>query len=157
MESVSFAYVCDLSREHDWWAARGEGAYFADRLLPALPDDGKLELLGLESTTPRNVAIAGKQLEATQARRLRVVGSIALALCYVATGWLDGLVTLAPARSVDAAAGQLVVREVGGCVAFVDAQRPLSAALDLGMRSRLAAAKDPGLLDVVAGVIQNAP
>jgi myo-inositol-1(or 4)-monophosphatase len=70
-----------------------------------------------------------------------MIGSIALSLCFVASARFDGMVSLRPARSVDAAAGQLIVREAGGEVSFPDADgtRPLSAGLDLDMRSRVVA------------------
>ena len=55
-----------------------------------------------------------------------------------ASARFDGMLCLRPARSVDAAAGQLIVREAGGAVSFPDAGEsgPLSAGLDLDMRSR---------------------
>jgi myo-inositol-1(or 4)-monophosphatase len=70
-----------------------------------------------------------------------MIGSIALSLCFVASARFDGMLSLRPARSVDAAAGQLIVREAGGEVSFPDADgdRPLGAGLDLEMRSRVVA------------------
>jgi len=45
------------------------------------------------------------------------------------------------------------VREAGGAVAFPDAaDDPLSVPLDLGMRSRVLAARSPGLLDALLPV-----
>ena len=59
-------------------------------------------------------------LEALQGKayRIRVVGSIAIALCYVAAGRFDGMLTARACRSVDAAAGQLIAREAGAAVEF---------------------------------------
>ena len=42
------------------------------------------------------------------------IGTIAVTLCQVAAARLDGMVTLRRSRAVDAAAGQLIVREAGG-------------------------------------------
>ena len=51
------------------------------------------------------------------------------------------MLSLREIRSVDAAAGQLIVLEAGGAVSF-----PGDDALGLDMRSRVAAARDPELL-----------
>jgi len=66
---------------------------------------------------------------------------VAVTLCLVAAGQLDAMLSLRRIRSVDAAAGQLIVREAGGVVSF-----PHADALDLEMRSRVLAARDPELL-----------
>ena len=47
------------------------------------------------------------------AYRLRIMGSLALSLCHLAAGRVDGVCSLKPARSVDIAAAQLLVRECG--------------------------------------------
>jgi myo-inositol-1(or 4)-monophosphatase len=147
MGGVAFGYVKDLGSGEEWWARRGGGAYLDDVRIPPLPDDGELELLGLEMIRPQHVVSTAEALAATGAARLRAIGSVALSLCFVAAGRFDGLVTLAACRSVDAAAGQLIVREAGGAVAFPGAaDDPLATGLDLGMRSRLIAAATPDLV-----------
>ena len=47
------------------------------------------------------------------AERLRVMGSLALSLCHLAAGRVDAVCSLKPARSIDIAAAQLLVRERG--------------------------------------------
>lgn len=154
MGDVEFAYVTDLARGEEWWARLGEGAHHGGERLAPLRADGPLELLGIDSATPRLVAAAAPSLEATGAHRLRALGSIALHLCHVASGRLDAMLSLAPCRSVDAAAGQLVVREAGGAVAFPDAgDTPLQATLDLEMRSRVVAARGKEMLERVVAAL----
>ena len=97
----------------------------------------------------RRAATAAETLAATGAHRLRMIGSIALSLCYVGAMRFDAMLSLRPCRSVDAAAAQLVVREAGGVVAFPDAG-DLAAPLDLDMRSRVLAAPTPELLETIA-------
>jgi myo-inositol-1(or 4)-monophosphatase len=147
MADVAFGYVTDLSSEDEWWAERGNGAFVAaERLVRA--HDADLEILGVESARPELVADAGEALKATEARRMRMIGSIALSLCHVAAGRFDALVSLRPCRSVDAAAGQLVVREAGGEALFPDAaDGRLGASLMLDMRSRVVAARSQPILD----------
>ena len=105
-------------------------------------------MIGIESAHPRLVAAARGRARATGATRLRGLGSIALSLCYVAAGRFDAAVTLAPTRSVDCAAGQLIVLEAGGAVAFPEAGAdPATAPLGLAMRSRVMAAAAPGAVE----------
>jgi myo-inositol-1(or 4)-monophosphatase len=140
LDDVELGYVAELDRPREWWAGRGQGAWCDGRELPRL-EPGPLEVLGLETARPSLVAAAADPIVALEARRLRVLGSVALSLCFVAAGRLDAMVSLRGVRSVDAAAAQLLVREAGGAVAF-----PGGHGLDLGMRSRVLAARDPDLL-----------
>jgi myo-inositol-1(or 4)-monophosphatase len=125
----------------DWWALKGEGAFRDGEPLPRLKP-GPLEVLGLETARPELVAAAASAIESVEARRLRVLGSVAMTLCLVAAGQLDGMLSLRPIRSVDAAAAQLLVTEAGGAVAF-----PAADDLSLEMRSTVLAARDPQLLE----------
>ena len=85
------------------------------------------------------------------AKRLRIMGSLALSLCHLAAGRLDAVCSLKPARSIDVAAGQLLVREVGLAVEFVDGEASfLDSALDLESRSRIAAAGSEELCRALA-------
>ncbi len=148
MADVGFGFVRDLGSGEEWWAARGEGAHCDGERLPALDPAARLEMLGIESAHPSLVAAAAPLLAETGASRLRALGSIALTMCAVAGGRLDGMVSLRSARSVDAAAAQLIVREAGGCVAFPDVGPDrLSAALDIAMRSRVVAGASEKILD----------
>jgi myo-inositol-1(or 4)-monophosphatase len=125
----------------DWWALKGEGAFRDGEPLPRL-QPGPLEVLGLETARPELVAAAASSIEAVQARRIRALGSVAMTLCLVAAGQLDGMLSLRPIRSVDAAAAQLLVTEAGGAVAF-----PAADDLSLEMRSPVLAARDKELLE----------
>ena len=158
MADVTFGYVFDLGSGEEWWAARGEGAHLDGLPLPPFDRHGELEVLGLEMATPRRVAAAAPFLAQTGARRVRVVGAIALSLCWVAAGRLDAALSLGPSRSVDAAAAQLVVREAGLDVAFFDGGRDLGGiSLDLGMRSRVLAGAPTMLEELVTLIAEGAP
>jgi myo-inositol-1(or 4)-monophosphatase len=136
MADVEVGFVAELDPPRDWWAVRGEGAFLGrDRLEPLTP--GPLEVLGLETARPMLVAGAAEAIAGLEARRLRVLGSVAAAMCLVAAGRLDAMITLREVRSVDVAAAQLIVEEAGGAVAL-----PGGDALDLELRTRVAAARD---------------
>jgi myo-inositol-1(or 4)-monophosphatase len=134
---VTFGYVHEFGQGQDWWAMSGKGA-FRDGEPLATSGAEELELLGLESADPEQVT----GLEATGASRLRALGSVAVSLCQVASGGLDAMLTLGETRSVDLAAGQLLVREAGGVVALPEAG-DLDAPLGLDMRTRILAAATP--------------
>jgi myo-inositol-1(or 4)-monophosphatase len=151
MADVRFGYVASFDGSEEWWARAGGGAWLGDDRLDVARSRGELEMLGVESARPELVAAAAERLAATGARRIRMIGSIALSLCWVAGLRFDAMLSLRTCRSVDAAAAQLVVREAGGLVSFPDAGgEALSAPLDLDMRSRVLAAPTRELLDAAA-------
>ncbi len=156
MGDVQVGYIHDLASGDEWWALRGQGAFLNGERLEPIDPDAPVEMLGIESANPKLLAPSAQALADTGARRLRALGAIALTLCNVAASRLDGMVSLAPCRSVDAAAGQLIVREAGGVIAFPDADSdPMKVDLSLAMRSRVAAAPGPvqlaALTDTVYG------
>ena len=138
MDDVFFGYVYDFGSREEWTATRGEGARLDGAPLTEVPKD-ELEILSFEATTlgyvnERAAAFAGV------AHRLRIMGSLAISLCHLAGGRVDGVVSLKPARSVDIAAAQLLVRERGLAIELPDAPPFGAAPLDLEGRSRVAAA-----------------
>jgi myo-inositol-1(or 4)-monophosphatase len=145
MNDVVFGFVYDFGPSEEWWARRGEGAWLdGNRLDPSLGErrsrDGRLEVLGIESADPRWVAASIDSLvESTH--RLRALGTIASSLCQVAAARFDGMVSLRRCRGVDAAAGQLIVREAGGVVSFPACQDPLGAPLNAAPSSPVVAAR----------------
>jgi myo-inositol-1(or 4)-monophosphatase len=163
MADVEFAFVHDFGAREQWSARRGQGAWLATgdtaaaavRLDPTLADrrsgDGKLEILGIESADPRWLCDCAEDL-AVIAHRLRALGTIAVSLCEVAAARFDGMVTLRRSRGVDAAAGQLIVREAGGLVAFPDCAQPLGAPLGTAPSSRVIAARSAEGLRALQGV-----
>ena len=145
---VKFAYVHDLANGEDWHAAPGQGAFLNGERLAPLPDDGELEILALEIIHPNLVVESADAIAATGAQRLRALGSFALALCWVAGGRFDALATLSSCRSVDFAAGQLILTEAGGSVAMPDGTGDAATtSLDLATRTRVLAAANPAMLE----------
>jgi myo-inositol-1(or 4)-monophosphatase len=156
MADVVFGYVYDFGPGEEWTAWRGRGAELDGRPLDRSigerrTREGKLELVGIESADPRWIRDAAGALVDTS-HRLRAMGTIAVTLCQVAAARLDGMTTLRNCRAVDAAAGQLIVREAGGHVAFTACDGPLSAPLDLEPRSPVVAARSPEGLRELAQV-----
>ena len=132
MADVVFGFVHDFGPEEEWVARRGAGAALNGVALDPTASEGrvrgKLELVGIESADPRWVRESADAL-VSAAHRLRAVGAIAVSLCQVAAARFDGMVTLRRCRAVDVAAGQLIVREAGGLVAFTACSSDLAAPL----------------------------
>ena len=152
MGDVVFGYVYDFGSGEEWTARRGEGAWLGDELLGGVRPKQKIELLAFEATLTSSIAEKAANVVGL-AYRLRVMGSLALALCNLAAGRIDGVCSLKGARSVDIAAAQLLVREVGLAIDLFE-HPPLEAApLDLEPRSRVVAAATPEVCAKLAAAL----
>jgi myo-inositol-1(or 4)-monophosphatase len=138
MDDVFFGYVFDFGSGEEWTATRGAGAFLNGAPITERPKE-VLEILSFEATTTAYVSENAARFDGV-AHRLRVMGSLAITLCHLAAGRVDGVVSLKPARSVDIAAAQLLVREQGLAIDLPDAPPFGAAPLDLAGRSRVAAA-----------------
>jgi myo-inositol-1(or 4)-monophosphatase len=138
MADVCFGYVFDFGSGEEWTAARGGGAFLDGARITQRPKD-ELEILSFEATTTAYVSENAARFDGV-AHRLRIMGSLAVTLCHLAAGRVDGVVSLKAARSVDIAAAQLLVREQGLAIELPDDPPFADAPLDLVGRSRVAAA-----------------
>jgi myo-inositol-1(or 4)-monophosphatase len=148
MGDVFFGYVFDFGTEEEWMARRGDGAYLDGKPLDGLGPKEAIEMLAFEATTTDLVAAQIPDMVGL-AHRTRVMGSLALSLCQLAAGRMDAVCSLKPARSVDIAAAQLLVRERGLAIDLPDAPPFEAAPLDLDPHSRVVAAATPTLCEEV--------
>jgi myo-inositol-1(or 4)-monophosphatase len=139
MGDVCFGYVYDFGTGEEWTAERDGGAFRNGTPLGAVRPKDRIEILSFEATTTAQVADKAAQLVGS-AYRLRIMGSLALSLCHLAAGRVDAVCSLKPARSVDIAAGQLLVRECGLAIELFEDPPFEAAPLDLAGRSRVVAA-----------------
>ena len=160
MADVAFGYVLDLGPGEEWWARRGQGAFLDGAPLhppgERRTEDGRLEVVAIESASPRAIALAIDDL-VPSVRRIRAIGSIAISLCQVAAARVDGMASLWNCRGVDAAAAQFIVRESGGLVSFVAMDDPLGAPLSTEAHSPVVAARTPEALAAMARVPVTPP
>jgi myo-inositol-1(or 4)-monophosphatase len=154
MADVTFGYVYDFGTGEEWTAERGAGAFLDGARLGVQRPKETIEILSFEGTTTRAIVdrIGGL---VDVAGRVRVMGSLALSLCHLAAGRVDGVVCLKAARSVDIAAAQLLVRECGLAIDLFEDPPFDAAPLDLGMRSRLAAAGSPEVVRRLAAALTD--
>jgi myo-inositol-1(or 4)-monophosphatase len=150
MGDVHFGYVYDFGTGEEWAARRGGGATLNGVPLGAVRPKDEIEILAFEATRTDLIARDVSRVDGL-AYRLRIMGSLALSLCQLASGRIDAVCSLKGARSVDIAAAQLLVRELGYAIELFDDSRAFEAAeLDLEGRSRVAAAGTPELCSRLA-------
>ncbi|WP_243385219.1 inositol monophosphatase family protein [Bacillus kexueae] len=110
--------IYDVVHDELYHAVKGQGAYMNETPLPKLSRDTILEesILAINATW----VIENKRIDPTilapvvkKARGTRSFGSAALEFAYVATGRLDGYITMR-LSPWDIAAGVVIVEEVGG-------------------------------------------
>jgi len=152
MGDVEFGFVHDFGTEEEWTATRGEGARLDGHLLDGELPKERIEILAFEAT--RTAAVAEKAGAVVDlAHRLRIMGSLALSLCHLAAGRIDAVCSLKPARAVDIAAAQLLVRERGLAIDLFEAPPFEAAPLDVEGRSRVVAAGTPELCQQLAAAL----
>jgi myo-inositol-1(or 4)-monophosphatase len=151
LDDVVVGFVRDLGSGEEWTAHRGNGAFLDGHPLDGPGPKGEIEILSLEATTTERVAAAAPRLVGL-AERTRVMGSLALSLCHLAAGRVDAVCSLKPARSVDIAAAQLLVRERGYAIDLPESGFA-GAPLDVVARSRVvAAATEPLCAELAAAL-----
>ena len=146
MADVSVGYVYEFGAGEEFVAVAGEGATLDGAPL-GVPDGDGLELVAVEASKPERMVKVATALDG-HAYRLRSPGTIAISLCYVGAARFDGALSSRPCRSVDAAAGQLIVREAGALVRFGEADLA-DTPLGLDARYHVAAARTASDLDLV--------
>jgi myo-inositol-1(or 4)-monophosphatase len=152
MGDVFFGYVYDFGSGEEWLARRGEGAFLDGERLGGVAPKGEIEILSFEATLTSLIAERAPAVVGV-AKRLRIMGSLALSLCHLAAGRVDAVCSLKEARSIDIAAGQLLVREVGIPIVLAGGGPFLEAPLDLEGRSRIVAAGTPELCQKLSNAL----
>jgi myo-inositol-1(or 4)-monophosphatase len=156
VEDLALSFVWDFGTRETFHAIRGRGAFLNGRRVESLAEerlgeDGRLELLCIETSDASRIGELGTPL-AEVAYRWRILGSIAVALCQVATPRVDAMVNVTRCRIVDAAAGALIVRESGGVVCFGAGEQIL---LELDQRTTLCAARTQTIADRLLRAISD--
>jgi myo-inositol-1(or 4)-monophosphatase len=148
---VWLGVVRDHGTGEDLVARRGGGARIGGRPVAV---DGLvgMEVVALETAAPERVARAAARLP--DVGRVRMLGSLALALCSVGAGRVDGLAGLGRARAVDIAAAQLFCREAGALVGLPREEDLVDAPIDVSTRHAVVAARDEEGLALLRAAIR---
>ncbi len=115
MKDVRMGFVKNFATGDLYWAIRGQGAFMNDKRIES-SSQSSLERTSL------GAFIYGTRFKRVDnicrvIRRMRILGSVALELAYVANGSYDAFMDLREnLRIVDIAASKLIVEEAGGVV-----------------------------------------
>jgi NAD kinase/fructose-1,6-bisphosphatase/inositol monophosphatase family enzyme len=112
---IYFGYVRNLANGDEFYAEAGKGAYMNGKKITASKTSSVRELTisayGYRQNKDRTAKLCSR------VQKVRVFGSVALELCYVAAGKIDAFIDVRRTlRLIDIGAGQLIVREAGGIV-----------------------------------------
>lgn len=129
-------YVLNLNTGETWTAIRKDGAWRGGEPLTSQPSPvgARFQLVGLEST-PRGLAMIGPLLERTS--KIRILGSMALAIAHTASGAFDVFCAPIPVRVFDTAASLLLLAEAGGVATDVGGGPIAHLACTLDVRTTL--------------------
>lgn len=112
---LKFGYVSNLALCEEYYAEAGKGAYLNGKKVKTSLNSELRELCVSVYGYRQNVERTRRIYK--NVRRIRLFGSVALELCYVASGRLDAFVDVRQTlRVTDVAAGQLILAEAGGLV-----------------------------------------
>jgi myo-inositol-1(or 4)-monophosphatase len=143
LADIRVGVIHNLFNGGRWHAVRGGGLYHGDaRVTPQRPRDGRIEVLGLESS-PRNLDPTRPLV--AKAGKLRLLGTIAISLAHTASGGIDLFCSAMPSRTFDSTAGLLMIREVGGTVSDFEGRSLDGVPAGLDHRSTLLCASDPAI------------
>jgi len=135
--------VVNLVNGEAWTAIRGEGAWRDGGLIKGtgrIPQG--LELVALEST-PKALDLARGLVQ--QTGKIRILGSMALAIAHTAAGSFDAFCAPVPVRVFDMAASLLVLAEAGGIATDLKGGSLSSLSAQLESRTSLLCAPSPEL------------
>lgn len=154
MADVRVGWTLNLVSGETWHAVRGDGAYRNGVRLAPLPPAaraGRIGVLGIESL-PRDLCRLQALID--RASKIRVLGSMALALAHTAAGGIEVFATPIRARIFDMTAGSLMLEEVGGAVTNLEGGSLRDAVVGLDSRTTLLCSADRGMhrvaLDLLA-------
>jgi myo-inositol-1(or 4)-monophosphatase len=113
IQDVEIGMVKNLATGELYEAVKGKGAFVnGKKLIPSYQTDISRSSMGayIYRADVKKIEKLCKNI-----RRMRILGSVAIELCYVADGRYDGFVDIrGNLRIVDIAAAKLIVEEVGG-------------------------------------------
>ncbi len=131
--------VVNLINGEAWTAIRKQGAWRAGKAIAPLPrtDSNRIELIALESL-PSALLKARGLLK--QAHKIRILGSMALAIAHTAAGSFDAFCAPIPVRVFDMAASLLILSEAGGVATDLKGNSLAKLACTLETRTTLVCA-----------------
>lgn len=109
LKNLQLGYIINLVNGDEFWAKRGEGAFFNGKKIKT-DKKSKSLIIAFEASNPY-IAIKNILPLLKIANRVRCFGSTALDLAYLSMGALSIFVTPTPSRIFDFSAGILIAKE----------------------------------------------
>lgn len=148
LQDVRMGLVMDYSSNVIFHAEKERGAFREEkRLITSSVTDLHDAIISFEVGDPRERKDQMQSLLPilANAKKIRILGSTALELCYTASGALDAFIDVRTvARATDLAAAHLILAEAGG-LSVTPAGRPLDLTLKATATTALIAAANPRL------------
>ncbi|KAE8751276.1 hypothetical protein FOCC_FOCC001847 [Frankliniella occidentalis] len=154
-KETTLAIVYNPVYDHMFTARKGEGAYLnGERIYASKETDISRAVVALELSLARDPKLHDKIMNRAKsiistATGIRVTGSCALSLCYVALGSFEAY-QVDHLHSWDVAAGSLIISEAGGVVVDTSGDK-----FDM-MAHRILAAGTPEIAQSLASLIKQA-
>lgn len=152
MGDIQIGYVKNFANEDTYIAIKGRGAK---------KNNEEMKLSGISKLSEATVCNYVYREDANEvakiiscSRRMRLMGAIAVEICYVADGTYDVFLDTKSVRLLDIAATQLILKENGGIVSDTDTNE-LASSLKLMGKTSVVATTNQNIHNEVIELINN--
>ncbi|MEM1587703.1 MAG: inositol monophosphatase family protein [Candidatus Bathyarchaeia archaeon] len=157
LNDLFIGVVKDVLRGDLFYAVKGEGAYYNNKKIinEKVFYEKDKPLISLY-TYGNNVLSIKVFLSLLKEFKIRVLGSLALELCYTALGRLDGVIDARKkARIVDFAAGKVILEEAGGVISSLNGTSIKASLKDVKKGFNIIAAKTEDFHKVLVNTVKT--
>jgi len=151
--SISTGYIINLLTGDEFWAEKGNGAFFNGDPVSCQKDDIFYFVAYEAQSSAGDLRHLLPLL--SEARKGRCFGSLALDLAYVSYGALSVFAGPARSRIFDFASGYLLVKEAGGVITDIEGNHIEDIRISLDNRVTLLAAGNRKLHEKALGLING--
>jgi len=152
MKGIEVGYVGNLITGDSYYAVKNKGAFKNDKRVQVTKERTGCVIVDVVKNRKENF------------RRLidfgenfpfvRMLGSGCLGICFVAEGAVDGYLWLNAKRTIDAAAGQLILREAGGEMKTIQGTDYVDMKITFNLDNSVIIASDLEIYDKIKSVLK---
>jgi len=152
MKGIEVGYVGNLITGDSYYAVKNKGAFKNDKRVQVTKERTGCVIVDVVKNRKENF------------RRLidfgenfpfvRMLGSGCLGICFVAEGAVDGYLWLNAKRTIDAAAGQLILREAGGVMKTIQGTDYVNMKIAFNLDNSVIIASDLEIHDKIKSVLK---
>jgi len=149
---IAVGYVKNLSNEDEFLSLKGQGTYFNQSKIKTSSQN--LNIIAIEGlkkeSDPKLITSVYSKFN-----KVRQMGSMALDMCYLATGAFDAFLNVVPSRIIDYAAGKIILEEAGGGVYKWLNDKPFESDISKNKGGLFFALSDKKLLDKFLSMLED--